>query len=269
MRYEPKLPEHNDNITHEKPVREFVTIIVGFSVVAVVLFLVLGQLVDVVVDNMSPATEAKISEAVGFKQEQEKSFAPEKQAMLQKLVDDLGQCVGIPYKVTIQLTKNEQPNALVFPGGNIVVFSGLLDKVESENGLAFVLAHEFGHLQNRDHLRAMGRGLLIASISMLITGADSDITQILMPVHVLSNASHSQKREMEADTSALKVLQCRYGHAGGATEFFEAMKKDERTDEQGFSHYFESHPQGQARIDNINRLIEQQGLKRGAVAQLN
>ena len=115
----------------------------------------------------------------------------------------------------------------------------------------------------------MGRGLLIASISMLVTGSDSDITQILMPVHVLTTASYSQKREMEADTGALQVLQCRYGHVGGATEFFEAMKKDRRTDEDGFSHYFASHPQAQARIDNINRLIEQQGLKRGAVAPLN
>jgi predicted Zn-dependent protease len=269
MRYEPKLPEHNDNITHEKPVREFATIVVGFIVVAAVLFLVLGLLVDVAVDNISPATEAKISEVVGFKQKQEKSFAPEKQAMLQKLAEDLGQCASRPYKVTLQLTKAEDANALVFPGGNIVVFSGLLDKVQSENGLAFVLAHEFGHLQNRDHLRAMGRGLLIAGISMLVTGTDSDITQILMPVHLLSSASYSQKREMEADTGALKVLQCRYGHAGGATEFFEAMKKDGRTDEDGFSHYFASHPQVQARIDNINRLIEQQGLKLGTVTPLD
>lgn len=269
MRYDPKLPEHNDNITHEKPGREFVTIIVGFAVVAAVLFLALGLLVDVVVDNMSLATETKFSEVVGFKQKPEKSFAPEKQATLQKVVDELSQCAHIPYKVSIQLTKNEQPNAIVFPGGNIVVFSGLLDTVKSENGLAFVLAHEFGHLKNRDHLRAMGRGLLIAGLSMLVTGSDSHLTQILMPVHVLSNASHSQQREMEADTSALQVLQCRYGHVGGATEFFEAMSKDKRLNDKGLSHYFDSHPQVQARIDNINQLITQQGLQRGTTVPLN
>ena len=123
MRYEPKLPEHNDNITHEKPVREFVTIVVGFIVVAAVLFLVLGLLVDVAVDNISPATEAKISEIVDFKRKQETSFAPEKQARLQKLVEDLGQCAGIPYKVSVELTEAKEANALVFPGGNIVVFS--------------------------------------------------------------------------------------------------------------------------------------------------
>ncbi|MDQ9171703.1 M48 family metallopeptidase [Oxalobacteraceae bacterium R-40] len=268
MRYEPKLPEHNDNVSHEKPAREFLTILVGFLVVAAILFWVLGLLVDVAVDHMSPSTEARINEAVAFKWEQEKPYAPEKQAMLQKMVEELRQCAGVPFKVTVHLAKSEQPNAAVFPGGHIVVFSGLLDKVGSENGLAFVMAHEFSHLKNRDHLRAMGRGLLIAGVMALLTGADSDITQILMPVDRLGNARHSQKREMEADTTALQVLNCRYGHVGGATEFFEAMKNDERADDKGFSHYFGSHPQVQARIDNINRLIEQAGMKRDAVALL-
>jgi beta-barrel assembly-enhancing protease len=268
MKYEPKLPEYNDNVSHEKPAREFVTILVGFFVVAAILFWVLGLLVDVAVDKISPSTEATINQAVPFKWEDEKPFAPEKQAMLQKIVEDLAQCAGVPYKVTIHLTKSEQPNAAVFPGGHIVVFSGLLDKVQSENGLAFVLAHEFSHLKNRDHLRAMGRGLLIAGVMAILIGADSDITQILMPVDQLGSAKHSQKREMEADTNALQVLHCRYGHAGGATDFFEAMKKDERANQKGFSHYFASHPQVQARIDNINRLIEQKGMKRDLAISL-
>jgi predicted Zn-dependent protease len=265
MKYEPKLPEHNDNVSHEKPVREFFLILAGLSAFAAAVFWALGLLVDVAVDRMSASTEAKINQAVAFKWEQEKPFAPEKQAMLQNLAEELRQCAGLPYPVTIHLTESKQPNAAVFPGGHIVVFSGLLDKLDSENGLSFVLTHEFSHLKNRDHLRAMGRGLLLAALAMLVTGADSNLTQILMPVDRLGNAKHSQDREMKADTTALQVLNCRYGHAGGATEFFEEMKSDERAKEKGFSHYFASHPQVQARIDNINRLIEQMGMQRGAV----
>ncbi|MGV3741987.1 MAG: M48 family metallopeptidase [Burkholderiaceae bacterium] len=274
MKYEPKLPEHNDNVSHEKPGREFVTILVGFTVVAAALFWILGLLVDTAVDHMSPRVEAKINQAVASawqeeKGEQEKPFAPDKLAMLQKMAEDLRQCAAVPYPVTLHLSKSEKPNAAALPGGHIIVFSGLLDKVESENGLAFVLAHEFSHLKNRDHLRAMGRGLLLAAVATLLTGADSGITQILMPVDRLGHAQHSQKREMAADTTALQVLNCRYGHAGGATEFFEAMKNDKRTDDKGFSHYFASHPQVQARIDNIHRLAEQMGMKRGEVTPLH
>lgn len=269
MKYEPKLPEHNYNVSHEKPVREFFLILIGLSAFAAAVFWALGLLVDTAVDRMSPSLEAKINEAVAFKWENKKPFDPAKQAKLQKMAEELGRCAALPYPVTVHLTKAEQPNAAVFPGGHIVVFSGLLDKLDSENGLSFVLAHEFSHLKNRDHLRAMGRGLLLAAVSTLITGADSSLTQILMPVDRLGNAKHSQDREMKADTTALQVLNCRYGHAGGATEFFEAMKKDERADEKGFSHYFASHPQVQARIDNINRLIEQMGMQRGKVTRLH
>jgi beta-barrel assembly-enhancing protease len=266
MKYEPKLPEHNDNVSHEQPLREFFLILGGLTALVAVLFWALGWLVDVGVDHLSEETEARINRAVAMKWEREKSFSPEKQAMLQELADELRQCADLRYPVQIHLTGSSLPNAAVFPGGQIVVFAGLLDKVHSKNGLSFVLAHEISHLRNRDHLRAMGRSLLLAAISAALTGANSDITQIFIPIDRMSMASHSQGREMAADNRALQILNCRYGHAGGATEFFEAMKHDERATKDGFSHYFSSHPELQQRIDNINRLIEQKGLTRGPVS---
>jgi beta-barrel assembly-enhancing protease len=162
-------------------------------------------------------------------------------------------------------TQSDMPNAAVFPGGNVVVFSGLLDKVQSKNGLSFVLAHEFSHLKNRDHLRAMGRSVLLATLSAVLTGAQSDMTQVFIPLNKMTMAQHSQKREMQADNRALQILDCYYGHAGGATEFFEAMQSDPRSKEDGYSHYFATHPQLQERIDNIGQLIRQKGFKVGPV----
>jgi Zn-dependent protease with chaperone function len=185
--------------------------------------------------------------------------------MLQDMVDQLKQCADLPYPVTIHLTDSRLPNAAVFPGGRMIVFSGLLEKIQSKNGLSFVLAHEFGPLKNRDHLRAMGGSLLLAALSAALTGSGSDITQIFIPLNQMSMAKHSQDREMEADSKALQILDCHYGHAGGGAEFFEAMKSDERVSKQGFSHYFACHPALQERIDNIDHLIERMDLKRGPV----
>ena len=64
MRYEPKLPEHNDNVSHEKPLREFFIILGGLAALAAVLFWALGWLVDVGVDHLSDETEARINRAV-------------------------------------------------------------------------------------------------------------------------------------------------------------------------------------------------------------
>ena len=42
--------------------------------------------------------------------------------------------------------RSQEPNAFVAPGGKVVVFSGLLDMVGSDDDqLAAVLAHEAGH----------------------------------------------------------------------------------------------------------------------------
>lgn len=268
MKYRPTLPERNDNISHDRPIREFLLILTGLTGIVAAAFFALGWLVDIAVDHLSEQTEAKINRAVAIKWAQQKPFSIEKQAMLQQLAEEMKQCAGLSYPVQVHLTESALPNAAVFPGGHIVVFSGLLDKVQSANGLSFVLAHEFSHLKNRDHLRAMGRSLLLAALSAIVTGSGSDITQLFIPLNQMAMAKHSQGREMEADGKALHILNCRYGHVGGATEFFEAMMHDRRADQKGFSHYFSSHPELQERIDHVNRVAAQAGMKRGKVSPL-
>ncbi|HVL76574.1 MAG TPA: M48 family metallopeptidase [Noviherbaspirillum sp.] len=257
MKYKPALPEQNDNVSHRKPVREFFLILAGLSIAALALFWVLGLAVDLAVDHMSAQAEARIHRALRVSYPQHKPHAPQMQARLERMVDELRACADLPYPVTLQLVKAEQPNAGVLPGAHILVFSGLLDKIETENALAFVLAHELAHLKNRDHLRGLGRTLLLLAISITLTGTHSDLTQILVPANQLGMARHSQARETAADNTALDILHCHYGHVGGATEFFEALHRRAGEAPVGLGHYFASHPELRARIDNLNRRAEQ------------
>jgi len=261
MDYQPSLPDHNDNVTHQHPLREFFLILGGLAAVALTVFWCLGLLIDVGVDHLSAETEAAINKAARFHWDGKASFAPDKEAKLQALADELRQCAGVPYPVILHLRESDGANAAVFPGGHILVLSGLLDKVTSRNGLAFVLAHELAHLQHRDHLRAMGRGIVLVAVSSALTGAHSDLTQLLMPLDRLGSAQYSQDGEALADRSALHSLNCLYGHAGGATEFFEAMKKDGKDSGLPLSHYFATHPQLEKRIDSLNRTISDMKLR--------
>lgn len=49
-------------------------------------------------------------------------------------------------KIKILILQNYNKNALSFPDGSIILNTGLLQKINCENELAFVLAHEFSHL---------------------------------------------------------------------------------------------------------------------------
>ena len=266
MEYKPSLPAHNDNASPESPLRDVVAVVLGLLAAAALAYWLLGLAVDATVLRMSTETEARLYALLPAPGPDKTPVLPQ-QAQLQELVNSLHACAGLRLPTSVTLEKSQVPNAMVVPGGHIVVYSGLLSQVRSENGLAFVLAHELAHISQRDHLRAVGRSLVLFGFSALLTGSDSGLTELLAPVDQLGQASYSRTREAAADAVALRILNCRYGHAGGATEFFSSMK-DEDSGIADLSHYTSSHPAMQQRIDTLNRAIRQAGYKEAAVAPL-
>lgn len=267
MKYQPSLPEQNDNISHEHPLKDFLLILAGLSAVVLVAFWVLGALVDVVVDRVSPETEARLTSILAPKPPETVAALQPQETYLQELVDGMRQCAGVAQPVTVRVAKSEHANAVVVPGGTVIVFSGLLDHVKSENGLAFVLAHELSHMVNRDHLRAMGRGIVLVALATLVTGDGSAAASVLAPAQHLGETRYSRGRETAADATALQILQCRYGHVGGATELFEALRKED-DGTPAVAHYLASHPSMQARIDALALAMKNAGLRSGSVQPL-
>jgi Zn-dependent protease with chaperone function len=263
MQYIPSLPEQNDNVSHNHPLKEFAILLSGVTVFLLIVAWSIGLLIDWAAGYISPEMEAVIfspmhvAGAVLNKSKEHEEHDP-RQATLQRLVDNLGTCIDVGYPLQVNLAKSKAANAFAFPGGRIVVLSGLPDKVRSENGLSYILAHEMAHFKNRDHLRGMGRGLVLTAVSVLLTGAGSDITQLLTSTLGFSHARYSQERESMADALALRTLNCFYGHVGGATEFFEAMKSDEESGGK-LSQYFSSHPEAVQRINDIHELASASG----------
>ena len=266
MKYQASLPEHNDNISHEHPLKDFLLILAALSALVVAGIWALGLMVDAVVDRMSPETEKRLTGLLAISAPAPVKALQPKEAYIQSLVDSLRSCAGVDTPVTVRMTASKDANAVVMPGGTVLVFSGLLEHVQSENGLAFVLAHELAHLANRDHLRGMGRGIVVITVATLLTGDGSWTAGLLAPAQQLGESGYSRGRESAADALALKVLQCRYGHVGGATELFASLNKDD--DMPAIAHYLASHPSMGARIAAIELAIRRAGLRKGEVRAL-
>lgn len=90
----------------------------------------------------------------------------------------------------------DELNAFAMPGGHIVVYTGLLDKLENEAQLATVLAHEIGHIEHR-------HGNQKLQFAKKILGDVNDFTVMLTTFLQLPT---STKHEEEADTYALSLL---------------------------------------------------------------
>jgi Zn-dependent protease with chaperone function len=256
VKYTPQLPESNVNVTPRSPLREFFLLTAGLLATIVALYIFLGIAVDLLTPRMSTDLENKVG-ALFFSGKEADTTASKKQQFLQSLVDTFqDQCTSLPYRFTVHIQDSPQVNALALPGGHIIVFSGLVDAVTSENELAFVLAHEMGHYAHRDHLRGLGRGLVFLIISAVLFGPDSTMGTMLGNALNITELTFSRKQETHADEFAVEALNCVYGHTAGATDFFEKIPREQ--DSGRFGHYFSTHPERRRRIFHLLEFMRSQ-----------
>lgn len=256
MKFIPRLPDTNVNVPPTSPLRDFLGMLGGLVALFVAIYILLGLTVDFMVPRLSTETEKLLGEY--FKKEWSGTAKyKEQEEQLQEILDRIQQCGNLPYQLEIKVGESDMINAMALPGGRIVVLTGLLEKVRSENELSFVLAHEMGHFANRDHLSELGRGLVFMALSISVFGPNSYMGKQVGKLLQVPEKSFSRKHETMADAYALEVQNCFYGHVAGATDFFKYTARLENNNFTG--HYLSSHPQSQIRITRLNHLA----LKRG------
>ena len=261
MKFTARRPLTNVNVSPTHPLKEFAVLAGGLLAIAFGVYLALGLAVDLVVPRLSMDLEQKLAGAfVGRIAETDE--VAETTRSLQSLVDRLQEgCAPLPYTIRVHVQQADAVNAAALPGGHMVVFTGLLAEMTSENELAFVLAHELGHFAHRDHLRGLGRALVLMTASTVLLGADNSVNSMIGQGMVLTELSFSRKQETRADEFALDTLFCHYGHVADATSFFSKIPED--GDPGRFGHYFASHPENRRRIGHLQDLARERGYPAG------
>jgi len=108
-------------------------------------------------------------------------------------------------------------NAMMFPSGFAVVFTGLLLRMRNEAQLAGVIAHESGHFLRRHQIRAwrdlkrksdiFAVGSLLAGMAGGAAGVNTgDVVQLAELGTLLSLFSYSREMEAEADAMGVKLI---------------------------------------------------------------
>ncbi len=251
MKYRPRLPRKNVNVSHNNPFSEFLLLCFSIAAIFACIYWIIGLFVDVVAERISYENEAALFNIISSRLEVKSADGLVDRVRLQKLVDSLQSCTSLPYPVTVHVFELQEANAVALPGGHMAVFQGLLDALPDENGLAFVLAHELAHFENRDHLRSLGRSLVLFGLSAALTGGNSSLSNVLAPTSILSGAQYSQARESMADKKALDILDCKYGHVGKADDFFTYLLLNDDPGNHTILHYFSSHPQTKERLEAL------------------
>ena len=147
----------------------------------------------------------------------------------------------LPYPLRVNVLNSRLVNAVTLPGGRILIFRGLIDEASSPEEVAGVLAHEIGHVINRDPTRGVLRAAGTAGIIGLLLGDIFGATVLAAASDAVLNASHQREAEALADELAYFLL----GEAGlpatPLADFFERLR-EQHGDATGPLKYLASHP---------------------------
>jgi len=262
VNHEPRVPRDDVNVTARHPLKDGAVMLAGVVVVAGLIFGVAVLLVEQLVPYVPPSWEARLFPDFGLMEHTPDS--PEQEAQLEVLNTLLERLEAHwperPETLRVGLLDTDGVNALAFPGGLILVTTGLMTEVQSENELAFVIGHELGHYHGRDHLRSLGRGVALATILALL-GQSGTVGELVGISSDLSTRGFSREQEEQADAFGLGLVESEFGHVHGATDFFDRLPAPESAIERALATYLATHPLNDERVRSIEQLARDRDWK--------
>ena len=180
---------------------------------------------------------------------------PKGQMALEQMAQALQQGQEFPYAIQVGVVDHAMINAFALPGGHIIVMRGLIDMAETSDQLAAVLAHELGHVAQRDPieqaLRAAGRAGLLS----LVLGDATGGAALALAGEALISAKNSRDVEARADDFALAQMRKAGVSPAALAEFFELLLEEMGNSALDLG-WISSHPPSAARAAHARAAVQ-------------
>lgn len=153
----------------------------------------------------------------------------------------------------LSLIKNPNPIAESAPGGFIVISTGMIQKLQNEDQLAGVLAHEMGHILKRHSASMIQTQAGVSAGKNFIKGLEDISGHKLIGKDLREGISkafmnpHSQAQELEADELAGYLLK----YSGYSVSEYKKLLASTTG-----SFLTSKHPSSQSRIDKVAAIKE-------------
>jgi Zn-dependent protease with chaperone function len=171
-------------------------------------------------------------------------------AALDKMLRRLESVAGLGLPLRASVVRRDEANAVALPGGQVYVFRGLIAKADAADEVAGVIAHEIGHVANRDGTKAVLQGAGLSFLFGMLLGDFVGGGAVVLAAKTVLQLSYSREAEAQADAFGANLMNKAGGNAhalaiildkiGGATE-------------PGMTILL-NHPETKARVAAINKL---------------
>ena len=180
---------------------------------------------------------------------------PKGQVALEHMVQALQYGQEFPYAIQVGVVDHKMINAFALPGGYIVVMRGLIEMAETPEQLAAVMAHELGHVAQRDPIVQALRAAGTAGLLSLVLGDATGGTVLALIGERLITAKNSRDVEARADDFALAQLAKAGVSPEALAEFFELLLQ-EMGDPAFDMGWISSHPPSVARAVHARAAVQ-------------
>jgi predicted Zn-dependent protease len=227
--------------------------------------------------HVSPVADALLmneDEKMLWQKAEQEQLALEDNGLIytdQELEDYLNQVAGklrpqsAPQNLVIRVKviKNAYMNAFAYPNGMIYIHTGLLARMDNEDQLAAVLAHELIHCTRRHALRAFRKyrdqpaALTAVQNTLLKTRGLQDMARHL------GISGYVRELEAEADRLGFELMTAAGYDPKEALVLFDHMIAEIEQEKLEEPFFFGSHPTVRQRVDNLQNLPDAVYLNKG------
>ena len=155
--------------------------------------------------------------------------------------------INYNYKVV----QTDEVNAYAISGGYMYVNTGILDFLDDENEIAFVLAHEISHNEKKHCIKRVQYAALASSV-------DPSFGEIVQMAYNMYSLPFSKYDEFEADDNGVFLMQKAGYDKSGAVSFFEKLEELEKEygidQRDAVNDFISSHPTAKERRERILKM---------------
>ena len=165
------------------------------------------------------------------------------------------------WEYSFDVIDSKEINAFALPGGSTFFYTGLLDKLKTEDEVAGVLGHELTHVRKQHWAIAYADGQkrnIGLSILLIAAHANSNLANLAgISDDLLFELPFSRKHESEADDGGFDACVAAGYNPQGLADTFIMMRKEIKDGQP--PEFMNDHPDDKNRIKRIEDKIDASG----------
>lgn len=157
---------------------------------------------------------------------------------------------------TIKVINEDELNAVSLPGGGIYVYKGLIDRIDNDDQLAGVIAHEVGHITAKHAMKRLQTMYGYTLLQILATQTKSaGFAQGVNAAFLSVFHEYSREDEILSDKLAVKYMKKAGYDPLEMVNFLKKLKEHHEKEPIKKINYWRTHPHVSRRIAVVNKEI--------------